>query len=86
MQRLPSVAVRCWVHGARHEAGIGSTGNAAVSMTDISGAAVIQRGRPQVAPPTRVRMSPARSDELKPSTQTGRTDISMGEQHQAVWS
>jgi hypothetical protein len=59
VQRLRSVAAGSWVHGAWHEAVIGSPGGAASSMTGIEGAAVIQRGRPHVAPPSRGRMSAA---------------------------
>jgi len=53
MQRLPSVEPGSWVHSAWHEAVNGSLSAAAGSMTGIEGAAVIQRGRPQIAQPTR---------------------------------
>jgi hypothetical protein len=49
MQRLEPVAPGSWVHGAWHEAVIGSPGSTAASMTGIEGAAVIQRNRLQVS-------------------------------------
>jgi hypothetical protein len=47
-QRLPSVAVGSWVHGAWHKAVIGLPASAAASMTGTEGVAVIQLGRPYV--------------------------------------
>lgn len=48
LQRLEPVAPGSWVHGAWHEAVIGSPGSTAASMTGIEGAAVIQHDKPQV--------------------------------------
>ena len=48
LQRLPSSEAGNWVHGAWHEAVIGSAGSEATGMTGIEGAAVIQLGRPHV--------------------------------------
>jgi hypothetical protein len=42
VQRLPSVAAANWVHGAWHEAVIGSPSSTAASMAGIEMAAVIQ--------------------------------------------
>ena len=67
-KRPPPVVVRSWVHGAWHDAVTDSPGSAGASMTGIEEAAVIQRGRPPVAPPTRDRMSAARRAELTLST------------------
>lgn len=68
MQRVPSVAAGSWVHGAWHEAVIGSPGGPAASMTGIEGAAVIVLGGPKFAPSYRGRMSAARRAELTLST------------------
>lgn len=54
-----------------YEAVIGSPDSTAESITGIEGAAVIQRGRPQVALPTRGRMAAARRAELTLSTRIG---------------
>ena len=70
VQRLPSVAPGSWVHSAWYEAVIGSPSSTAASMTGIKKAAVIQCGRPLVAPPARGRMSAARRVELTLPTQS----------------
>jgi len=70
LQRLPTVAAEGWVHGAWRKAVIGSPSSTAASMTGIERVAVIQTGSPQVALPTRGRMSAARRVELTLSTRS----------------
>lgn len=70
VQRQPPVAPRRCVRGPWHEAVIGKPSGTATSMTGIERAAVLQRGRPPVDPPTRSRMSAARRFELTFSTQS----------------
>lgn len=73
LQRELSVAPGSCFHGARQEAVIGSLSSTTASMTGIERAAVIQRGRPPVRPPTRGRMSAARRVELTLSTRCGQS-------------
>ena len=47
-QRLLSVTAESWAHGDGHEAVVGSPVSAAISMTGVEGAAVIQHGGPKV--------------------------------------
>lgn len=64
MQRMPPDAAGSCVQGVWHEAVIGLPGIVAAPMTGIEGAAVIQRGRPQVDPSTRGRKPGDRGAEF----------------------
>jgi hypothetical protein len=73
VQRQPSVGPGSCVHGAWREAVIGSSSSTAASMTGIERAAVVQLGRPSVAPPTHGRTSSGHSAPQRQRIQrTGR--------------